>query len=240
MTRQLTPRQKRQALDATEVLQFTPSTHVATLRDRMNRGTFTTTGWIPPPHLSDEAWLETIATIRDLERATPWIWGDCWAARGSRNLPDDWDGPDQRTLDNYAILARAFPITRRRVNVSPSHHQALTGLSEATQDELLDWCAGPQRPALRELRAEIRRRAAPRLSPPEVTPSPATPPPKRSPREPESELEIKPEIEPPEIEIILPVPLSGDRFAQVADRAANKGMMPVEWVLDLIEKDLAP
>jgi hypothetical protein len=131
-------------------VKFSPPA-VVTLRDRMDIGTFAPVGWTPPPSpLSHDGWTRTGATILVLERATPWLWGDWWRARefGRDELPADWNCPDLRTLDNYATVAKTFPIHRRRENLSFSHHQALTNLSVVEQDAMLDWCAAQPRPSL--------------------------------------------------------------------------------------------
>jgi hypothetical protein len=180
--RHATPHQRRKALEATEVVEFTPSAHVETLRDRMERGTYTKVGWIPPPHLSDEGWLKTGITMLDIWRAAPWFLADWYATRTAAEaehlLKSDWEGPAVHTLQNYASVAMAYPHSRRRENISFAHHAELVALPEAMQDELLDWCASPQRPSVRELRLEKARRLAPpalpiKLStPPSALPSP--------------------------------------------------------------------
>jgi hypothetical protein len=180
--RRATPRQRRKALEAAEVAEFTPSTSMVTLPGLMDRGSFTLCGWIAPASLSTEGWLQTGNAILALERATPWLWADWYLAGGdTRILPLGWDGPDRRTLENYASVAKRFPISRRRDLISFKHHAELVALPEAVQNELLDWCARPQRPSVRELRLEKARRLAPpalpvKLStPPSALPSPRTP-----------------------------------------------------------------
>jgi hypothetical protein len=169
----------RRAFDATEPAEFTPSTSMVTLPGLMDRGSFTPCGWIAPASLSTEGWLQTGDAIRALERATPWLWADWYLAGGdTRILPLGWDGPERRTLENYAAVAKRFPISRRRELISFKHHAELVALPESMQDELLDWCASPQRPSVRELRLEKARRLAPPALPIKLsTPPSALPPP---------------------------------------------------------------
>jgi hypothetical protein len=132
----------------------------------MDRGTFTRVGWRPPASkLSEEGWLHTGATILALERATPWLWGDWYLAGGAIHaLPADWQGPTRHTLENYGSVAKRYSHSRRRELVSFTHHAELAALSEAEQDELLDWCA-THRASMEALRAERRRRADALLPP---------------------------------------------------------------------------
>jgi hypothetical protein len=145
----------------------------------MDRGKFTPVGWIAPTSkLSQDGWLQTGATIAALERATPWFWADWWLARGiGDQLPADWTGPEQRTLDNYASVARRFPVSRRRESVSFAHHVELAALPPDEQEEWLDWCNKPSRPSVKALRLERRRRADKPLPGPSSPPTPSLPPP---------------------------------------------------------------
>jgi hypothetical protein len=144
-----------------------PTSAATTLRDRMDLGTFLPVGWVPPStRLSKTSWVRTGNTILVLERATPWMWGDWYLAVEDRTLPADWNGPSVSTLNNYASVARAFPIPARREHVSFAHHAELTSLPQKERDEWLDWCERPERPTVAELRAERKRRKT-LLLPPE-------------------------------------------------------------------------
>jgi hypothetical protein len=239
--RRVTPRLLRKALDAAEVVEFIPSTHAETLRDLMDRGRFTRTGWVAPTGgVSDEGWLHVGTTLLAIEQATPWCWADWWLLRGSRTLPADWDGPNQRTLDNRAIVARAYVITRRRVNVSLAHHAELTSLPEAEQDELLDWCTAPQRPSVSELRAEKHRRAAAKL-PPCIEPTEAEPtPPAVLKIEPPAFVTppSKPPAEPPPEDVALRVELFLQEalHAWATETAAGEDVSLADWIISLIER----
>jgi hypothetical protein len=179
--------QRRQALQAAEVPQFTPSKAIEALRDP-DVGAFSVAGrWQPPARLTEDVWRRVGDRLRANDDASAWAWGDWWLNRGSRELPAHWSGPSRSTLDNRASVARAFPVSRQRETVSLSHHAELTTLSEADQDALLDWCetqemqfrAGKSTvyPSVLVLREERNRRAAAKLSPPHIEPPRVTPPP---------------------------------------------------------------
>lgn len=257
MRRPLTPGQKRKLLDAIETPEFKPSTYaVESVRDKMDIGRFTTTGWIPPPHLSDEAWLRMGVTLQEIEHATPWWWADWWLARKSRDLPPNWTGPSRRTLDNGKVVASAFPLSRRWETVEFSHYVELTSLSEAEQDLLLNWCAAAEaqfaagkstsRPSVRALRAEKQRRATPKLPPPKPPQSPPTPPALPSARPlkvtpppavrppPEPEIEPPP---PPPADITIPVTIQfpADLHEWATRQAVSKATTLDDWVLGLAQ-----
>jgi hypothetical protein len=198
----------------------------------MDRGAFTATGWTPPPQLSDTGWLETGDVILTLERATPWMWADWWLARDRRALPDDWAGPDQHTLDNYAVVARAFPFPDRREKVSFGHHAVLTSLPSKEREEWLDWCEQPHRPSISDLRNErSHRQIAAQTTrvepeqPPPWSPSPPAPP------------EILPPLSlPPPAEITNMVHLSlpADLYGRAHEAAIKADKSLARWIVDLI------
>ena len=119
--------------------------------------------------------------------------GEPWPAnKGSRELPEHWDGPARHTLDVRRVVAKAFPPFRQLESVSFGHHAELTALGEADQDALLDWCETQEMqfkagkttvyPSVLALRGERKRREAAKLPPPA--------PPKAEPSKP-------PKVEPP-------------------------------------------
>lgn len=227
-----TPRQLRKVLDAVGVPEFTPSTQVETLRDKMDIGTFAAIGWVPPSNLSDDTWLRTGKTILSFERAMPWLWGDWYNARTSlqaeRLLRHDWSGPGLHTLQNYASVARSYPHSLRREFLSYTHHAALVALESTERQEMLDWCSTPQRPSVVELREELRRRAAPK--PPQTEPPPM---PLRvdPPSEPDPKIEL-PMSDDVSIPITLYVP--ADLHARSTKSAAAEGMTLYKWIIWLM------
>ncbi len=163
-----TPAQKREMLDATQVAEFTPkagaSTELAPLPNQMDVGIFTKIGWQRPDDLSDEAWARAGITLAAVERATPWWWGDWWLARETRVLPPGWLGPDQKTLDNYRVVAKSFYFPDRRGNVPFAIYDALTSATANERKALLTW-AEKEAPTIAEFRAERRRRNDAKLTP---------------------------------------------------------------------------
>jgi len=209
----------------------------------MDRGTFLPTGWVPPPGLSADGWLSTGHTPLMLEVATAWYWGDWWlAAENSRQLPDDWYGPDRRTLDNYASICRRFAVHTRREDVPFKHHAEVASLPAAEREALLGWCE-QHRALIPELREERRRRAAALLPPkpkptPPPAPTPAAPPPK--PPAGRGRGEAPPAVvlprDPPRPEIDVPVtiyiPEHLHLWAVEAAEADDKSL--AYWIIGLI------
>jgi hypothetical protein len=172
--RRRTPRQLRKALDAAQTPEFAPSIQSVTLRDRMDRGSFTAVGWIAPTTLlSRDGWLAVGDAITALERATPWLWGDWWRAGVAvPTLPPDWQGPARHTLENYAGVARRFPHSRRRESVSFKHHAELAALPHSEQEKWLDQCDKPKRLSVTALRRLIKPPSPPA---PPITVTPEQP-----------------------------------------------------------------
>jgi hypothetical protein len=210
--RPLTPAQRRKLLENATPAEFAPPRDTAvseTLRERMDRGIYTPTGWTPPPRLSRDGWLRTGEALLALENFTPWAWGDWWRARGfDFKLPEDWRGPSEHTLENYAAVCKHFETNSlRREAVSFRHHAELASLPRSERNALLDWCE-QTKASVSALRAEKQRRAAallpPKAPPPEepplkVPPGGVTPP--------------APPAAPPEGEVLPPAqtpPLAGE------------------------------
>jgi hypothetical protein len=56
-----------------------------------------------------------------------WVYGERYGGRRD-SVPDHF-GVNYRTCENYAVVARAFVGSRRRVNLSFSHHAEVAALS---------------------------------------------------------------------------------------------------------------
>jgi hypothetical protein len=222
-------------MEAAQPAEFIPAiaSEAMTLCEMMDRGTYHRLGWIPPATLSVTGWRDTGTAILAMERATCWCWADWWLARGTNALPDDWSGPDARTLQNYSVTARRYPISRRREYVSFKHHAELTALPDCEQDALLDWCTAT-RPSVAELRAERRRRAGVELPLPKP---PRVQPPRSSPKTAPPEV-LPPPSPPVEIEAAVQLSLPADLHARAITAAAAAGRSLARWIIALIETEL--
>lgn len=92
--------------------------------------------------LSNEDIARMLETAGDIGSAVQWLQGDLVNyARKTKN--DSWldylsHKLDIRTLNNRASIANKIPRERRRINLSFSHHAAVTRLDEAEQEYWLN------------------------------------------------------------------------------------------------------
>jgi hypothetical protein len=132
------------------------------------RGRVLQVGWELPPDLSETEWREAGAILGRVEHSVSWRLGDWWAFGekhyGERKAvieADDWEGPAYQTCRNAATIASAFELSRRRDNLSFTHHAEVVGRPSQEADRLLDWAqetiskTGKPR-TVAELRKEVR------------------------------------------------------------------------------------
>ena len=85
-----------------------------------------------------------------------------WKDEAEQIISTLYGGRSDKTLANLRAVGRAYDSSRRREQLSFSHHADLASQPEHVQDELLDWCEPdtpdkPPRPRS-ELRKELKRR----------------------------------------------------------------------------------
>jgi hypothetical protein len=131
------------------------------------------TGLVIDGVLPFEAWLSIGVRLRHIGKAIQWWLGD-WVAYGEHTYGDKYaqalDATDYAygSLANLAYVARRIDFSRRRENLSWSHHYEVAPLEPEAQDYWLDRAApgpGEELPRLstRELRLAIRGEGAPPL-----------------------------------------------------------------------------
>jgi hypothetical protein len=111
------------------------------------------------PLLEYETWQELGARIGRHTNAAAWWLGD-WLLFGRMKYGRRYKeavevtGFDYQTLRNYAVVARRFPMSRRRDELSFQHHAEVCALSDDEQDRWLDAAIahGWSRNQLRRLR----------------------------------------------------------------------------------------
>jgi hypothetical protein len=113
-------------------------------------------------HLSDELtferWKSLGVSIGKYASASAWWLGD-WLTFGQRRYGDRYregitaSGLGYQTLRNYAMVARRFPPSRRRGDLSFQHHAEVCSLRDDDQDFWLELAAERD-----WSRAELRRR----------------------------------------------------------------------------------
>lgn len=113
-----------------------------------------------PDGLSVEEWSKAGRRLSQIDRAVQWWIGD-WLNYGERTYGDKYadaveiTGYSEKTLRNFAYVARAVEMSRRRDDLSWSHHAEVASFGGAEQDRWLmaaeanGWSKG-------KLRTEIR------------------------------------------------------------------------------------
>ncbi len=100
-------------------------------------------GWQPPQALDRAGWLAAGVSLAEFGRVNNWWVGD-WIRYGSARWGEKYTeaarvtGLDAKTLRNIAYVASRFQLSRRRDNLSWTHHAELAALSPDQQDQWLD------------------------------------------------------------------------------------------------------
>jgi hypothetical protein len=122
--------------------------------------------WAPSGALDVREWAEVGRRIGSVGRNIQWLMGD-WIAYGNQKFGERYaraskiSGYDPQTLMNMVYVATRFAVSRRRENLSWSHHEALAALDPEEQDRWLDqaalhrWSVSDLRTMLRVSRREL-------------------------------------------------------------------------------------
>lgn len=135
-----------------------------------------------------EEWAAIGATLDTIERGVNWWIGD-WVNYGERQYGEKYTqaihetGRKRQSIANLAWVAGQFTLSRRRDNLSWSHHEAVASLDPGTQDRLFDeaevngWSHREMREAAQRTKKEIpqagtqvRLEAPPREEPSQIIP----------------------------------------------------------------------
>jgi hypothetical protein len=120
----------------------------------------TAVAWLGRATLTVEEWQTYGTRLGSLSKSTNWWLGD-WVRFGLHYLDRRYDqicrvtGYDEQTLMNMAYIAKNFPVSQRRENLSWSHHAELAAMSDDEQDRWLD-LAIAQKLSVRQLRTKVR------------------------------------------------------------------------------------
>lgn len=89
-------------------------------------------------------WINYGIGLARVERLILWELGDwynrfnpAWGDRAAIMSAPEWTGPSYKTCRNYAVVARRFPIERRRHGVSFAVHAEFAALEDAQAEERL-------------------------------------------------------------------------------------------------------
>lgn len=130
-------------------------------------------GWLPQGDMPFEQWEQAGRRLLRVGRAVQFWIGD-WILYGERNYGDtyrtaiDRTGYEYQTLANIVTVCREIESSRRREQLTFTHHAEVAPLEHGRQEELLDravtegWSTAHLRTECRQLRAE--------------TPAPSPPP----------------------------------------------------------------
>ncbi len=117
-------------------------------------------GWEPPEKLDRAGWLAAGAGLAEFGLASNWWVGD-WIRYGNTRWGEKYveaariTGLDAKTLRNIAYVASRFDLSRRRDELTWSHHAEVAALAPEQQDEWLDRALA-LRLSLADLRLELR------------------------------------------------------------------------------------
>jgi hypothetical protein len=103
----------------------------------------TPTSWTPTGEMSFEDWCEAGTKLGQIAEAVQWWIGD-WINFGATTYGEKYadaleaTGYEYGSLANMASVAGEFESSRRRENLSWSHHAAVASLEPAAQESELD------------------------------------------------------------------------------------------------------
>lgn len=140
------------------------SAQTTTTRGAPNGGapnaTLSSVGWLPTRDLNHPDWIAAGRRLGSIGRCSQWWVGD-WLRYGTARWGEKYaeaakiTGYDPKSLRNIAYVASRYELSRRRDNLSWSHHAELAMLDPADQDAWLDR-ASHDRLSVSDLRTELR------------------------------------------------------------------------------------
>lgn len=122
----------------------------------------TTLAWVPKHDLDLAEWSLAGQRLGMVDRCSPWWIGD-WIRYGNAKFGEKYGraakitGYDVQTLMNRVYVASHIEISRRRENLSWSHHEAVASLAPEVQDRWLD-AAIEHKMSVADMRLELRAR----------------------------------------------------------------------------------
>jgi hypothetical protein len=120
----------------------------------------TPVGWVADANLPYDEWLRQGSRLGVAGRNASWWVGD-WLQYGTHRYGRNYaaaarvTGYDRQTLMNLVYVATRFEVSRRREDLSWSHHAELAALELEEQEYWLDR-AGEDALSVRDLREELR------------------------------------------------------------------------------------
>jgi hypothetical protein len=124
--------------------------------------TITAVAWIVEGDLDLAEWSRQGQRLSVMNRCSPWWLGD-WIRYGDAKFGEKYSRAakitryDAQTLMNMVYVASHFEISRRRENLSWSHHETVASLDPSEQDRWLDE-AVEHKMSVADLRLQLRSR----------------------------------------------------------------------------------
>lgn len=127
---------------------------------RGQASTVSRVAWIPNREMSVAEWMHAGQRLGAMARCGQWGLGD-WIRYGEARFGERYSRPakitgyDVQSLMNMVYVASRFDISRRREDLSWSHHEAVASLEPHIQDYWLDR-AIEDKLSVADLRGELR------------------------------------------------------------------------------------
>jgi hypothetical protein len=127
---------------------------------RARTTTITPVAWVATGTLRQADWVAAGRSLGAMGRCSQWWLGD-WIRYGNARFGERYaraaaiTGYDSQTLMNMVSIASKFEVSRRRENLSWSHHETVAALPVEEQERWLDH-AGAERLSVVDLRVELR------------------------------------------------------------------------------------
>ena len=137
-----------------------PKTHPAQQVGRTDSTTRPAVAWQPKRDLDKREWVVVGKRLGGISRCNQWWLGD-WVRYGAQKWGEKYThaakitGYDPRSLANMASVSAAFDLSRRRDDLTWSHHVAVAALSDEEQNLWLDRAAA-EKLSVADLRTELR------------------------------------------------------------------------------------
>ncbi len=123
-------------------------------------GTITAVAWTPGGGMAVDDWIRTGQRLGAMTRCSQWWLGD-WMRYGAGRWGEKYKeaaritGYDVHSLRNIAYVAGRVGVSRRRDNLTWSHHAEVSALVPDEQDRWLD-LAAREKMSVSDLRIELR------------------------------------------------------------------------------------
>jgi hypothetical protein len=129
-------------------------------RQQVAASSINAVAWFPARELDYPEWTAAGRRLGALGRCGQWGLGD-WIRYGNARFGERYSkaaeitGYDVQTLRNMVYVASRFEMSRRRDNLSWSHHEALAAMATSDQDDWLDRSVS-NKLSVADLRVELR------------------------------------------------------------------------------------